>query len=143
MKSWKSLLGLVLAASFTAVAQAPVAAQTPGTVDPVKATNTQQADRAGFNSAVSQFSPRGIKGSPIPAAASDIVPGSPVRDILGEPVARIDAVVADGVIVNTGTAKVRMPANAFGKDELGLLLAIPATKFRSLVAKVTAAKSGG
>jgi hypothetical protein len=143
MKHSKSLLGLVVAASSVALAQSPIAAQVPGTVDPVKATNTQQADRAGYNSAVSQFSPRGIKGTPVPAAASDILPGSPVRDILGEPVARVDAVVADGVVVDTGTAKVRMPANAFGKDELGLLLGIPASKFRSLVAKVTAAKSGG
>ena len=143
MKSCKLMLGLVLAASSTALAQSPVTAQTPGTVDPIKATNTQQADRAGYNSAVSQLSPRGVKGSPVPAAAADILPGSPVRDILGEPVARVDAVDSEGVIVTTGTAKVRMPANAFGKDELGLLLGIPASKFRSLVAKVTAAKSGG
>jgi hypothetical protein len=139
MKSCKCLVALALASA----AQSPLLAQVPGTVDPVKATTTQQADRAGYNSAVSQFSPRGIKGAPVPAAPSDIVPGSPVRDILGEPVARIDTVDAEGVIVTTGTAKVRMPANAFGKDQLGLLLGITAGKFRSLVAKATGTGSGG
>jgi hypothetical protein len=133
----KYLLGLALAASSAAVAQVP------GTVDPVKATNTQQSDRAGYNSALGQFSPRGVKGAPVPAVASDIVPGSPLRDIKGEPIARVDAVDAQGVIVATGTAKVRLPLNAFGKDQMGLLLGITAGKFRTLVAKATGTGSGG
>ena len=137
MKYSKCLLGLALAASSAGLAQ------TPGTVDPVRATRAQQADRAGYNSAIGQLSPRGIKGAPVPAAASDIVPGRPLRDIKGEPIARVDKVDSEGVILMTGTGRVRLPMNAFGKDELGLLLGITAGKFRELVAKVTTAKSGG
>ena len=137
MKSCKCLVGLALAAA----AQSPLLAQVPGTVDPVKATTAQQADRAGYNSAVGQLSPRGVKGAPVPAGATDVVPGRPLRDIKGEPIARVDAVDAQGVIVNTGTSRVRLPLNAFGKDEMGLLLGITAEKFRALVVKAT--NSGG
>ena len=137
MKYSNCLLGLALAASSAAVAQ------TPGTVDPVKATAASQADRSGYNSALGQLGPRGIKGAPVPATASDIVPGRPLRDIKGEPIARVEKVDSQGVIVTTTTGKVRLPANAFGKDELGLLLGITAGKFRSLVTKVTTARTGG
>ena len=137
MKFGKSICILSLAASSAAVAQ------TPGTVDPVKATSTQQADRAGYNSAVGQFSPRGIKGAPVPAAAADLVPGRPLRDIKGEPIARVEAVDAQGVIVTTGSTRVRLPLNAFGKDDMGLLLGISADRFRALVVKATSANKGG
>lgn len=139
MKSCKCLVGLALVAA----AQSPLLAQVPGTVDPVKATTAQQADRAGYNSALGQLSPRGVKGAPVPAAAADVVPGRPLRDIKGEPIARVDAVDAQGVIVNTGTSRVRLPLNAFGKDDLGLLLGISADRFRALVVKATTANSGG
>ncbi len=131
----KCLVGLALAASSAAFAQVP------GTVDPVKATSTQQADRAGYNSAIGQLGPRGIKGAPVPAAPADVVPGRPLRDIKGEPIARVDAVDAQGVIVAAGSTRVRLPLNAFGKDEMGLLLGITADKFRALVVKAT--NSGG
>ena len=133
----KCLVGLALAASSASVAQVP------GTVDPVSATRTQQADRAGYNSAVGQLGPRGVKGAPVPAAAADVVPGRPLRDIKGEPIARVDAVDAEGVIVATGSTRVRLPLNAFGKDGIGLLLGITADKFRALVVKATSANSGG
>ena len=133
MESCKLLAGLALAAAT----QSPLLAQVPGTVDPVKATNNQQADRAGYNSAISQLSPRGVKGSPVPAAAADLLPGRPLRDIKGEPIARVDAIDAQGVIVSTGTSRVRLPLNAFGKDDLGLLLGITADRFRALVVKAT------
>ena len=131
----KCLVGLALAASSAAVAQVP------GTVDPVKATSTQQADRAGYNSAIGQLGPRGIKGAAVPAAPADVVPGRPLRDIKGEPIALVDAVDAQGVIVTTGSTRVRLPLNAFGKDGMGLLLGISADKFRALVVKATT--SGG
>ena len=135
MKYSKCLLGLAIAASSAGVAQVP------GTVDPVKATTAQQADRAGYNSAIGQLSPRGVKGAPVPAAAADLVAGLPLRDIKGEPIARLDAVDAQGVVVATGSKRVRLPLNAFGKDDLGLLLGITADKFRALVDKATS--SGG
>jgi len=144
----KTLFGLALAASSIAAAQmpAPGSGQTPGTVDPVKATSAQQAERAAYNSAIgqlSQASPRGVKGAPVPAAAGDVVPGRPLRDIKGEPIARVDAVDAQGVIVTAGSTRVRLPLNAFGKDDIGLLLGITAEKFRALLVKAASANSGG
>jgi lipoprotein-anchoring transpeptidase ErfK/SrfK len=141
MKTCKGLAGLALGAAAAAGAQSPVTAQVPGTVDPVKATAAQQADRAGYNSTIAQLSPRGVKGAPVPAAAADVVAGRPLRDIKGEPIARVDAVDAQGVIVATGSTRVRLPLNAFGKDDLGLLLGITADRFRALVVKAT--NSGG
>ncbi len=142
----KILVGLALgAASAAAAAQGSITAQTPGTVDPVKATNAQQAERAAYNSTIGQLSqrasPRGVKGAPVPAAAADVVPGRPLRDIKGEPIAHVDAVDAQGVIVAAGSTRVRLPLNAFGKDDMGLLLGITADKFRALVVKAT--NSGG
>jgi hypothetical protein len=115
-------------------------------VDPVRATAAQQAERAAYNSAIGQLSqpsPRGVKGAPVPAAAADVVAGRPLRDIKGEPIARVDAVDAQGVVVVAGNTRVRLPLNPFGKDDLGLLLGITADKFRALVAKATSANSGG
>jgi hypothetical protein len=138
----KCLVGLALgAASAAAGAQGSITAQTPGTVDPVKATNSQQAERAAYNSTIGHLSPRGVKGAPVPAAAADVVPGRALRDIKGEPIARVDSVDAQGVIVAAGSTRVRLPLNAFGKDEMGLLLGITADKFRALVVKAT--NSGG
>jgi hypothetical protein len=138
----KCLVGLALgAASAAAGAQGSITAQTPGTVDPVKASNAQQAERAAYNSTIGHLSPRGVKGAPVPAAAADVVPGRTLRDIKGEPIARVDSVDAQGVIVAAGSTRVRLPLNAFGKDEMGLLLGITADKFRALVVKAT--NSGG
>ncbi|HZB69329.1 MAG TPA: hypothetical protein VE403_03095 [Sphingomicrobium sp.] len=130
-----------MGAASAAGAQTAVTAQTPGTVDPVKATSAQQAERAAYNSTIGHLSPRGVKGAPVPAAAADVVPGRALRDIKGEPIARVDAVDAQGVIVAAGSTRVRLPLNAFGKDEMGLLLGITAEKFRALVVKAT--NSGG
>ena len=143
MKSCKCLAGLALGAAAAAGAQGPITAQTPGTVDLVRATNAQQAERAAYNSTIGHLSPRGVKGAPVPAAAADVVAGRPLRDIKGEPIARVDAVDAEGVIVTAGSTRVRLPLNAFGKDDLGLLLGITADKFRALVVKATSANSGG
>jgi hypothetical protein len=137
----KCLVGLALGAASAAGAQTAVTAQSPGTVDPVKAASAQQAERAAYNSTIGHLSPRGVKGAPVPAVAADVVPGRALRDIKGEPIARVDAVDAQGVIVAAGTTRVRLPLNAFGKDEMGLLLGITADKFRALVVKAT--NSGG
>jgi hypothetical protein len=140
MKSSKCLIGLALGVASAAGAQVPITSQTPGTVDPVRAANAQQAERAAYNSAIgqlSQASPRGVKGAPVPAVAADVVAGKPLRDIKGQPIARVDAIDAQGVIVTTGTNRVRLPLNAFGKDDLGLLLGITADRFRALVVKAT------
>ena len=60
--------------------------------------------------------------------------GSPLRDKDGIPIGAVSAVDAEGVIVDTGTTKIRVPATAFGKDDSGLLLGISKAQFAELVA---------
>ncbi|MES2120781.1 MAG: hypothetical protein V4513_09420 [Pseudomonadota bacterium] len=91
-----------------------------GSIDPVKAA------------------PSGIKGKTRPAVAADFKVGSPLRDISGVPIGAVAAVEQDGVVVDTGKARIKVPAVAFGKDELGLMLGISAAKFAALVAKAHA-----
>lgn len=91
-----------------------------GTIDPVKGT------------------PAGVKGKTRPAVAADLKPGLPLRDIKGVPIGAVARVEQDGIVVDTGKTKIKVPAQAFGKDDLGLLLGISATKFAELVAKAQA-----
>ena len=46
----------------------------------------------------------------------------------------IASVDAEGVIVDTGTTKIRIPPEAFGKDDAGLLLGISKAQFAELIA---------
>ena len=66
--------------------------------------------------------------------AEDLKPGSALRDKDGAPIGAISSVDAEGVIVDTGTTKIRVPAEAFGKDDAGLLLGISKAQFAELVA---------
>jgi len=76
------------------------------------------------------------------AAAGDLAAGSEVRDRKGIVVGTIEAVEADGAIVSTGAAKVKVPLDAFGKNKKGLLLGITKAEFDAVVAGATAAPSG-
>jgi hypothetical protein len=82
--------------------------------------------------------PTGVKGKPKPAVAADLKPGSPLRDIAGVPIGLVAAVAPDGVVVDTGKTKIKVPTVAFGKDDYGLLLGITAVRFGELVAKASA-----
>lgn len=70
-----------------------------------------------------------------PATLADIHPGSALRDRDGANVGTIDSVGADGVVVNTGETKIKVPLMAFGTDNKGPLLGITAAKFHELIAK--------
>jgi uncharacterized Zn-binding protein involved in type VI secretion len=67
--------------------------------------------------------------------ASDITVGASVRDVNGQPIGRVGSIDADGVVVDTGQSKVKIPLIAFGKDNSGLLIGITAQKFAGLVAQ--------
>lgn len=82
--------------------------------------------------------PTGVKGATRPAVAADLKPGLPLRDIKGVPIGAVAKVEQDGVVVDTGKTKIKVPAEAFGRDDLGLLLGITAVKFAELVAKARA-----
>ena len=133
-------LGLLTSSVATAQQSAPAS---PGTVDSVRAAAGSRNDSAGYNSAMGHLGQRGTKGKAVPATAADIAAGRPLRDVKGEPIAVVAEVRPEGVVVATGTAKVSLPPDAFGKDEMGLLLGITAAEFRSLVAGATTGNSGG
>jgi hypothetical protein len=131
-----ALLGALL--TTAANAQAPIAV--PGSGNSATITNTNREQNAGYNRVVGQLDPQakeqpaGLKGKAIPANAEDLKAGSPLRDKDGIPIGAVSAVDAEGVIVDTGTTKIRVPAAAFGKDEAGLLLGISKAQFAELVA---------
>ncbi|MEO7278242.1 MAG: hypothetical protein ABIW33_09505 [Sphingomicrobium sp.] len=77
----------------------------------------------------------GTKGKAQPAIATDLKPGSGLRDVAGVPIGTVASVDPDGVVVNTGQTKIKVPTIAFGKDDYGLLLPISAARFAELVAK--------
>lgn len=74
------------------------------------------------------------KPSAVPATASDIKVGSPLRDVNGVALGTIVALDGDQAVVDTGQTKIGVPLIAFGKDKKGLLLAMTAEKFGQLIA---------
>lgn len=78
--------------------------------------------------------------APVPATAADIKAGSALRDVKGVGIGTVASVDADGVVVDTGQTKIKVPLMAFGKDDQGLLLAITAAKFNELVAQAHASR---
>lgn len=70
-----------------------------------------------------------------PAKASELAVGATVNDNTGLPMAKIEAVDPDGVVVSMGAAKVKVPADAFGHNKAGLLLDMTKPQFERLVAQ--------
>ena len=82
--------------------------------------------------------PRGL-GPSRPAKASELSAGAAVNDKTGALIAKIEQVAPDGVIVSAGSAKVKVPAEAFGHNKAGLLLDMTKAQFDQIVAKAHAA----
>ena len=129
------LVGLLATAAH---AQAPIVV--PGSGNSAAITNSNREQNAGYNRVVSKLDPQGkeqptgLKGKAVAAKAEDFKAGSPLRDKDGAPIGAVASVDAEGVIVDTGTTKIRVPAEAFGKDDAGLLLGISKAQFAELVA---------
>ena len=137
MKRIGSALVLGLLAS-SANAQAPISV--PGSGNSASITNTNGEQNAGYNRVVGKLDPQakeqpaGLKGKAVATKAEDLKARSPLRDKDGVPIGAVRAVDAEGVIVDTGTTKIRVPAEAFGKDDAGLLLGISKAQFAELIA---------
>jgi len=69
-----------------------------------------------------------------PAAAADLTAGASVRDVSGTPIATIERLEADGAVVRAGDRLAKLPVDAFGKDDAGLLLGITAAEFQAAIA---------
>ena len=131
---------ITLGITGAADAQAPQVV--PGAGNSSQITNTNREQNAGYNRVVGAMDPvkpgeeqkSGLKGKAVPAMAADIKAGSPLRDSKGAPIGTVQSVDADGVVVDTGQTKIKVPVVAFGKDDAGLLLGITAARFSELVA---------
>jgi hypothetical protein len=78
----------------------------------------------------------------VPAKASDIIVGGEVRDSKGILVGSIESVDPAGAVVTTGTGRVMVPLEAFGKNKKGLLLGVTKSEFDSMVASATTQPAG-
>jgi len=73
-----------------------------------------------------------------PAKPSELTAGATVNDNRGIAMAKIEQVDQDGVVVSMGAAKVKIPADAFGRNKAGLLLDMTRAQFEKIVAKANA-----
>jgi hypothetical protein len=71
------------------------------------------------------------------AKKSELTAGAAINDKTGVPIAHVDAVDPDGVIVTTGTKKVKLPADAFGHNKAGLLLDTTKADFEKMIASAS------
>ena len=78
----------------------------------------------------------------VPASPADVVAGKPVRDSNGNPVGTVESVDGAGAIVATGTGRVVVPLQAFGKNSDGLLLGVTKAEFDALVAGAAGQPAG-
>ncbi|RST31065.1 hypothetical protein HMF7854_09610 [Sphingomonas ginkgonis] len=69
-----------------------------------------------------------------PATAKELIAGAPINDNTGVGIATVVSVDADGVTVGMGSSKVKVPANAFGHNRVGLMLDMTKAAFEKLVA---------
>lgn len=69
------------------------------------------------------------------AKKDELVVGAAVNDKTGAPMAKIDAIDADGIVVAMGAAKVKVPAEAFGHNKAGLLLDLTKAQFEQVIAQ--------
>jgi len=105
----------------------------------VTANNREQT--AAYNHVANDLEGRhqsNSKPSVSKASAADITVGAPLRAADGKPIGKVAALDTDGVVVDTGQTKVKIPLDAFGKDKSGLLIGITAAAFNDVVAKAHA-----
>jgi hypothetical protein len=74
------------------------------------------------------------RGPSRPAKPSELLAGATINDNTGVAMAKIETVDPDGVVVSMGTAKVKVPADAFGHNKGGLLLDMTKAQFEQAMA---------
>lgn len=139
-------LALTVALAGTATAQSVPTGPLPGSGDSAKISAGNRENNAEYNHLISTADPKApakddhatTKSTPVAATAADITVGSGLRDVNGVRIGTVSEVDADGVVVDTGTTKIKVPASGFGKDSGGLLLNVTAARFNELVAKAHA-----
>lgn len=135
--------GLLILGSGTAFAQ--MAPSMPGPIGPdanSSAANTREQIQS-YNHVISNLERQPANNAKGAAAvrkvtASEISVGAAVRDVNGQAIGKVASVDPDGVVLDTGSLKVKVPVVAFGRDNSGLLIGITAQKFAELTSKVHA-----
>lgn len=74
-----------------------------------------------------------------PAKANELAAGATVNDKTGTAMATIVSIGADGVVVASASGEVKVPADAFGHNNAGLLLDMTKADFDKIVARAHAA----
>lgn len=142
MNRISAILAALAAATLgsAAHAQAGSGGPAPGTVDSKAAVSGSRETREDFNRAAgSKNQRRARKSAAVAATAADVTVGAQVSDFEGATLGTVEAVDSDGAVITTGTSKVEVPLEAFGKNDQGLLLGITKAEFDALVAGATAA----
>ena len=126
----------------TALAQAGSAGPMPGATDATKAASGTREAREEFNRAAGHSNKRAAEAAArgdkaVAATAADITAGSALGDLKGEPIGTVESVDAEGAVVASGTTRIRVPLESFGKNKNGLLLGITKAEFDAAVAKAT------
>lgn len=146
MKISRLMMGVGLLVLGNGAAFAQAAPAMPGVSGPSAssvATGTRE-QMQGYNHVVNNLEQhRATNGTRAADAvrkvtASEVTPGAAIRDVNGQPVGKVASVDSDGVVVDSGSLKVKVPLVAFGRDKNGLLIGITAQKFAELTAKAHA-----
>jgi len=68
-----------------------------------------------------------------PAKPDELIAGAVVNDKSGMRIATIDQIEKDGIVLSDGGTKVKVPAEAFGHNNAGLLLDMTKPQFDEIV----------
>lgn len=134
-------LGLLMLGGGTAYAQGAPAMPGPIGPDSNAAASSGREQTQSFTHVMNNLNrqePVVTKGAVRKATAADVTAGAPLHDLDGKPIGKVDSVDADGVVVDTGQYKVRVPMVSIGVDNSGLMIGTTAAKFNDIVAKAHA-----
>jgi hypothetical protein len=150
---WKIVVAsaLIAGTSAEAFAQGSAPAQpTPAQPDGAAAARATRDQQEGYNRIINQGVPvtnaddqklvkKKERDTPVAATAADLAVGAAVRDKDGVQIATVERLEADGAVVRSQDRLAKLPVNAFGKDDAGLLIGITAAEFQAAIAKTSVA----
>jgi hypothetical protein len=73
-------------------------------------------------------------GPTVAAVAADLRTGAPVHDQTGGLVGTIESADASGAVVATGTVRARLPLASFGRNNVGVVIAMTRTQLEAAAA---------
>ena len=112
-------LGLLTLGSGVAYAQSATAVPSPIGPDSNASASYGRDQQQGFTHVMNSLDrkqPVVEKSAVRKATAADITPGAGLRDIDGKPIGKVGSVDADGVVVDSGEFKVKVPLVSVGVD---------------------------